>query len=372
MAKDENFNIPGNKPRVLVAPLDWGLGHTTRCIPIIFKLLQQNCEVIVAAEAAGKILLQKEFPELIFIDLEGYRMQYSKNKFWLPFKLLLQFPKLLQRVYAERRCLKKIVVQYRIDAVISDNRLGLSHSKICCVYITHQLKIKTGNRFTEWIAQKMHYHFINKYSACWVPDAAGDINLAGELSHPSVLPKTPVTYLGPLSRFKMIDTATKYDLCIVLSGPEPQRSIFEKMIIDDLKNIKGNVILIRGLPNAPLFKTEDLDSVEIINHIPASELNLVMLQSKIIICRSGYSSVMDLVKLQKQAILIPTPGQTEQEYLADYLKDKNLFYSVEQKQFSLSVALKAVKDFNFAAANITLTNYKEVIENFAQYLLTKD
>ena len=370
--KGKNFNMPGNKLRVLIAPLDWGLGHATRCIPIIFKLLQQNCEVLIAAEGSGKILLQKEFPGLIFIELKGYRMHYSRTKFWMPVKLIVQLPKLIYSIYAEKRWLKKAVCEYKIDAVIADNRLGLSHTKIPCVYITHQLHIKTGGRFTESISKKIHYHFINKYTVCWVPDAAGEINLAGQLSHPLVLPNVPVVYIGPLSRFEKIDTAIKYDLCVILSGPEPQRSIFEKIILTGLKKFKGSVFMLRGLPgNSPTIKSNS-NTLQIQNHLSAPELNLVLQQSKIIICRSGYTTIMDLVKLQKKAILVPTPGQTEQEYLANYLQEQNLFYRVQQKYFSVSDALKKAAGFSFKEAVVQQNNYEKAIEDFVSLALDKN
>ncbi len=364
MNKDELFNIPHYKPRVLVAPLDWGLGHATRCIPIIFKLLQQNCEVIVAAEGDVKFLLQKEFPNLAFLPLKGYRMQYSRNKFWLSAKLLLQFPKLIYRIYAEKRWLNKAVDAYKIDAVIADNRMGLCHPKIPCVYITHQLKIKTGNRFTESFVQKMHYHFINKFTACWVPDTEGEKNLAGELSHPVILPKIPLKYLGPLSRFEKTTCENKYDLCIVLSGPEPQRSIFEALVLKDIKDFKGSIFLVRGLPGKTSIPESSNAVLEIKNHLPAAELNMLLQQSNMIICRSGYSSVMDLVNLQKKAILVPTPGQTEQEYLARYLQDQKLFFCVEQKYFSLPAVLKAASGFQYTEIIFSQNEYELVIEDF--------
>lgn len=370
--KGEKFNIPGNKLRVLIAPLDWGLGHATRCIPIIFKLLQQNCEVLVAAEASGKILLQKEFPGLIFIELRGYRIQYSRTTFWMPVKILLQLPKLIYCIYAEKRWLKKAVDKYKIDAVIADNRLGLSHKKIPCAYITHQLQIKTGGRFTESIVQKIHYHFINKYTRCWVPDAGGEVNLAGELSHPVILPHVQVVYLGPLSRFEKIDAAIKYDLCVILSGPEPQRSIFEKIILTGLKDFKGTVFLLRGLPGNSLLPESNSNSLQIHNHLAAAELNLVLQQSKIIICRAGYTTIMDLVKLQKKAILVPTPGQTEQAYLACYLQEQNLFYSVQQKDFSVGDALKKAADFSFKEVAVQQKNYEEAVEDFVMMALDKN
>ena len=368
MIKPENFNIPGNRPRVLVAPLDWGLGHATRCIPVIFKLLEQRCDVIVAAEGAVKFLLQKEFPDLVFIELRGYRMRYSRNRFWMPLKLMVQFPKLIYRVYAEKRWLQETVDAYKIDAVISDNRLGLSHKKIPGVYITHQLLIKTGNRFTERIAQIIHYHFINKYKACWVPDAAGKINLAGELSHPVLLPKIPLQYLGLLSRFENTVIGFKYDLCIILSGPEPQRTVFEKIILNEVKGLRGNVILLRGLPGKLLADELNNPVLEIKDHLSAAELSIVLQQSKMVISRCGYTTVMDLVKLQKRAILVPTPGQTEQEYLARYLHQQKLFYCAQQKNFSLQDVLKNAANFQYAELTIPQKDHEAVIEDFVRAL----
>ncbi len=364
MIKAENFNIPGHKSRILIAPLDWGLGHATRCIPIIATLIQQNCTVIVAAEGTVKTLLQKEFPHVIIIELKGYRVKYSRNKYWMPVKLVLQLPKILFRIYAENRWLKKAVKEYSIHAVISDNRMGLFHAKIPTVYITHQLKIKTGNRFTENIAQKIHYHYINKFSACWVPDTEGALNLAGALSHPAILPNVPVTYLGPLSRFEKTGVESKYDLCIILSGPEPQRTVFEKIIFQELHKIEGKICLVRGLPGETEMPALNNSSIEIHNHLAAAELNSIVMQSKMIISRCGYSTVMDLVKLQKKAILVPTPGQTEQEYLGTYLQDQKLFYTVAQNSFSLPDALKNATAFAFNAPGVSVEDYKNVIGNF--------
>jgi uncharacterized protein (TIGR00661 family) len=368
--KNENFNIPASKSRILISPLDWGLGHATRCIPIISTLIKQNCTVFVAAEGRLKILLQNEFPDLQCIELRGYRVKYSRYKFWMPIKLLIQFPKIIFRIYAENHWLKKIVRDNNIDAVISDNRMGLYHKKIPCVYITHQLSIKTGNSFTEGIAQKIHYHFINKFSACWVPDAKGELNLAGELSHPVKLPKTPVTYLGILSRFEPKKMGAKYDICIILSGPDAQRNIFEKIILKDLLNVQGKIILVRGLPGVAAFQKQPNTSVEIKNHLPSGELNEIILQSKLVVCRSGYSSVMDLAKLQKKAILVPTPAQTEQEYLATYLHAQTLFFCVQQSNFSLPESIRKAGTFEFKKPGLSIGDYKNIIVNFVAGLGT--
>lgn len=369
---NENFNIPDRRPRVLIAPLDWGLGHATRCIPVISTLIKQDCTVIVATEGQIKTLLQKEFPDLQFVPLTGYRVHYSRNKFWMPATLLLQSPKILYRIYAENNWLKRKVKEHQIDAVISDNRMGLHHKKITSVYITHQLTIKTGSAFTERIAQKIHYHYINKFSACWVPDNEGAVKLAGVLSHPATLPKVPVTYLGPLSRFEKKISETKYDLCIILSGPEPQRTIFEKKILADIEKMPEKICLVRGLPQETEIPLLTSPSVEIKNHLPAEEMCNIIQQSEIVISRCGYSTVMDLVKLQKKAVLVPTPGQTEQEYLAVYLREQKLFYSVDQENFSLQDALKKAETFKYSDWPTNNDDYKIVIENFVATLQTNN
>lgn len=366
--KEANFNIPGRNPCVLVAPLDWGLGHATRCIPVISALIKQHCTVIVAAEGQIKILLQKEFPGLQFVELKGYRVSYSGSKFWMPMKLLFQLPAIFYRIYAENRWLKKIINEFTIDAVISDNRMGLHHKKIPCVYITHQLTIKTGSSFTERIAQKIHYHYINKFSACWVPDNEGKVNLAGALSHPVVLPKAPVSYLGPLSRFKIAAEACKYDLCIILSGPEPQRTVFEKFILSDIGNMQKKIFMVRGIPQETQALKMNNAAIEIKNHLTAEALSTIIQQSEMIVSRGGYSTVMDLAKLQKKAILVPTPGQTEQEYLAEYLQEQKLFYSEDQKNFSLQKALNKAANFNYSVFPVSNNDYKKVVENFVASL----
>jgi uncharacterized protein (TIGR00661 family) len=366
--KGKNFNRAGHKPLILVAPLDWGLGHATRSIPVIKGLLLRDCEVIIAAEGQSKALLEKEFPKLLFIDLGGYRMHYSRKVFWMPVTLLLQFPKMILAIYREHAWLNKMIKKHAVDAVISDNRMGLYNSSVPCIYITHQLRIKTGNRFTEWLAQKIHYHFINKYNECWVPDAAGEINLAGELSHPVLLPKVPVKYIGPLSRFEKTPAEIKYGLLIILSGPEPQRTVFEKMLLKDLQTFPGRVLLVRGLPANSVIPQPGSSSLEIQNHLPARELNHAILQSEIIVSRCGYTTVMDLVRLQKKAILVPTPGQTEQEYLSGYLMKQKLFFCTSQKSFSLSGTLKSASAFSFSKVSFPQNEYEKRIENFVQTL----
>lgn len=364
----KKFNIPAKTPRVLVAPLEWGLGHATRCVPIINELLVQGCDVLIAAETAAAALLAKEFPQLRILPLQGYRMQYSRKKNGLPLKLLLQFPKLLYRIYKEQQWLKKIVVTEAIDAVISDNRLGLYHTKLPAIYITHQLAIETGSTFTNLLAQRIHYLFINKYRTCWVPDEKTAINLAGKLSHPLKMPRIPVQYIGPLSRFEEKALENKYDLLICLSGPEPQRTIFENIIVKGLGRFSGKVLLVRGLPDTGTSINNNNPLLACYNHLSSGDLNEAILQSNMVLSRSGYTTVMDLVKLRKKAILVPTPGQKEQEYLAERLMDRNIFYCCSQKDFSLHEAIQKAAAFPFHSIEIDQSSYKKAIVDFVATL----
>jgi len=362
------------KNNILVVPLDWGLGHATRCIPIIQTLLENNCKVYIAAETATRSLLETEFPQCNFLPIKGYRIRYSRQKYFLPIKMAIQLPRILLRSFQEHRWLKKVVHQFSIDAVIADNRFGLFHSEIPSVYITHQLLIKTGNRFSEKIIQKIHGWIIKKYTHCWVPDFEGNENIAGELSHPTKSPAN-VKYLGCLSRLSFVlPPIKKYDLLLLLSGPEPQRTIFEKLLLSQLKNFDGKVMLVRGLPQidkekkneGQIFKASSLLTIE--NHLSAAQLNEVILQSELVICRSGYTTIMDLIKIGKKAILVPTPGQTEQEYLADHLMKKKYFYFVTQQGFDLSDSLRLATDFNFVVPNFDMDQYKKVVNQFVQSL----
>lgn len=333
MTKGGNFNLNQPSQTILVAPLDWGLGHATRCIPIINEQLSAGNQVIIAAAGSSNQLLKEEFPQLEFVDIPGYDIQYSKSKFWLPFKIAGQLPGIFATIKAENEWLKKMVPEKNINVVIADNRPGLCHDKIKTIYITHQLCIKSKNGFLQKQMQRLHYKYINRFTECWVPDFEGKENLAGELSHPLKLPNIPVQYIGPQSRFEYKEEAIKYKLLMLLSGPEPQRTILENKLITQLSTFKEPVLFVRGVYDES--KIPGFNNVNFVNHLSSVELNKAILQSEIIIARSGYSTIMDLVKLKKKAILIPTPGQTEQEYLAEYLNGKGLFTAFKQNEFSI-------------------------------------
>lgn len=350
-------NLTGKK--LLVAPLDWGLGHATRCVPVIRDLLNSHCEVWLAGEGAQEKLLREEFPSLPFLPLKGYRIKYARTG--LTGKLLLQTPSILRSIKEENKWLKEQVNKYGFDAVISDNRYGLYHEKIFSVFITHQLCIISSlGKWSEKLLQKWNYKFINRFNECWVPDEEGENNLAGELSHPVKLPSTPVKYIGPLSRFSSSplgiafgkpiategDGGIKGHLLIILSGPEPQRTILENKIVDQIVKYPGTATIVRGLPGERTI-IPSTNTIHFYNHLSSQELNNEAMKAEFIISRSGYSTVMDIAALQKKSILIPTPRQTEQEYLADYLMKKHFAFCVKQNDLSLMTNIEEAKRFEY-------------------------
>lgn len=336
------------KPRILVAPLDWGLGHATRCIPVIRELLEQDADVWLAGESAQEKILKSEFPLLPLLPLKGYRIKYAGTAAGLVWQMFRQLPRMQQAIRDEHQWLRNTSRRFEFDAVISDNRYGLYHPGIPSVIMTHQLLIKTGwGKISERILQEKNYRYINRFNMCWVPDEDGPASFAGELSHPARMPEIPVRYTGLLSRFSKGTIPVKKDhLLFLLSGPEPQRGILEKIFREQAVNYPGKAVLVRGLPGANEV-LQGMGEIRIFNHLDTESLSRQMQEAEYVICRSGYSTVMDAMTLGKKCIFIPTPGQTEQEYLGRYLMEKGIALCISQKNFSLPRALEQAKGFNY-------------------------
>lgn len=362
MEIDENINKTPKKLRILIAPLDWGLGHATRCIPLIRLLYSQNADVMIGASGATANLLKNEFPEIVILPLKGYEIQYSRAGKSFFMKILLQVPKIMAAIKYEKKWLNDTLEQNSIDAVIADNRFGLYHPSLPCVFITHQLGIKTGTKILDFIVQKLNYSHINHFNECWVPDNEKSDMLAGKLSHPRRLPVIPVKHIGILTRCKKISSGKKFSVAIVLSGPEPQRTIFENKLIDEFKDHRLPFLLVRGLPGNAKIAAVNNPNITVYNHLPSAELNEAIQQSSIVIARSGYSTIMDLAMLRQKAILVPTPGQKEQEYLAAYAHEKKMFYTISQEKFSLPVVLNETANYPFIFPGTTRMNEQIVID----------
>ncbi|CAM2820140.1 glycosyltransferase [Flavobacterium frigoris] len=316
---------------ILVAPLNWGLGHATRCIPIIKALQESNHIPIIASDGIALAMLRKEFPYLQTLELPSYEIEYAKNGKNFKWKLLKNTPKMLKAIWHEKKLVASWIKQYDIDGIISDNRLGVHNKNVPCVFITHQLNVMTGN--TTWLTSKLHQKIIKKYAECWVPDVAGEPNLAGQLSHSTNLPFAP-KYIGPLSRMHKKEITKQYDLMVILSGPEPQRGLLESILKTELKRYRGNVVFIKGIVEKEQ-KKEQLKNITYFNFMTSRQLEQTFNESDIILARSGYTTIMDLVKLGKKAFFIPTPGQYEQLYLAKKLKEDGMVPYAEQDDFKI-------------------------------------
>ena len=346
------------KKRVLVAPLDWGIGHATRCVPIIKALVSNNFEVVIAADGRPLHLLITEFPELEIIRFSGYNIKYPQY-FPMSISMLLQIPKIMWNIKKENNTLNNIIEDYKIDGVISDNRFGLHTNKVPCVFITHQLEIQSPY-FSEEI-QKFNYKYINKFNACWIMDDKEN-NLAGNLSKPEKIPNNTI-YIGPQSRFKYQKSEKKYEFLAIVSGPEPQRTIIEKGLVKALKDRKEKSIILLGKPE--LNKTKQIGNLTIKSHLKSEDLNTIILQSNLVICRPGYSTIMDLQKLGGKAFFIPTPGQTEQEYLAKRLHEKKICYSQKQEEFNFTKGVAESKHYSgFSKLKKSPENWKKLCSLF--------
>lgn len=336
------------KKRILVAPLNWGLGHATRCIPIINTLITEGFVPVIASDGAALTLLRKEFPNLSTLKLPSYNITYSKNGKLFKLKLLKDLPKLIKAVKAEKKAVSYILKHNDIAGIISDNRLGVRNKKVPSVFMTHQLNVLSGN--TTWLSTKMHQNIIKKFDACWIPDTEGDINLSGKLGHVKKF-DIPTTYIGPLSRFTKTDSETKNDLMVLISGPEPQRAFLEEKLLFELKGYSGKVVFVKGIMERKQT-IQVFGNITIYNFMTSELLEKTINESALVLSRSGYTTVMDLAKLNKKAFFIPTPGQFEQEYLAKRLTETSLVPSCKQNDFKLKKldevnAYEGLKAFDF-------------------------
>jgi len=306
--------------KILICPLNWGLGHATRCVPVIRQLLKENYEPVIVSDGFPLAFLRLEFPSLRFIEYPSYSIYYAAGKSQVG-AMIYNFPTILKGIINEHFWLKKLVQSEHFDQVISDNRFGMWNNKVHCIYITHQLMVKMPSyvKFLEPFVHLIHKGFINRYSECRIPDKEEKGGLSGDLSHKYPLPKN-ATFIGPLSRFTGMENSlpnTNYEVVAVISGVEPQRTIFEESLMYRFRNTTRKTLIVAGQPGSEKTETH-IGNITIVSHIQDDELASFLLGTKKIISRSGYSTIMDLDALNclDKAEFIPTPGQTEQEYLA--------------------------------------------------------
>jgi hypothetical protein len=319
-------------------------------IPVIDHFLTCNYRVIIGGTGKSGELLKKTFPQLSFIPMPSLVIRYAGKGAWLIPFLILQLPMMLFSAIREHNLIRKVVLANGVNIIVSDNRYGLFCRHAHSIFITHQISpvLPVLLRWAEYPLYLIIRAIILKYDECWIPDYADPHqNLSGNLSHRFKLPKN-ARFVGLLSRFNLKDlrkkgtSAEKYDLVVVVSGPEPQLSIINDLIIRQALALPHKTLLISGMreDSIPLSQTGS-SQLTVVSHLEPGLFGYAMLHADIIVCRSGYSGIMDLITLEKTAILVPTPGQTEQQYLAGYLSKKNWFHFVTQQELNLDSIMKS-------------------------------
>ncbi len=367
--------------KILIAPLDWGLGHTSRCMPVIHYLRELQHEVMVAASGASAKLIEEQFPDITILPLDGYGIQYSNHKSAFAFTIASQIPKIIKAIQSEKKWLEVQMSVHHFDMVISDNRYGLYHPDAYCVFMTHQLNIQTGSNITNALLQKINYRYINRYDECWIVDTEHEQeSLAGKLSHPKSFPKTNYNYIGYLSQLSLTEEDTKpiaYHLpnryiLALLSGPEPMRTVLENKLIEQMKAIQQyHFVLVAGKPIQNNDSENKYTNITYVDYLNALGVYHYILNAEMVICRSGYSTIMDLAILNKPAILIPTPGQTEQEYLATKQSTNPNYVIQQQSSLNLANAIATIQSFSHLNSNAKVLQWHQLFKQIVNKIVEK-
>lgn len=336
---------------ILISPLNWGLGHATRIVTIIKNLALQN-KITIAACGSSAEILKNEFPNLEHVQSPLLEIKYSDKKINSQLKYGLLIPKLVKFYIQNRRFIRQFTKTNKVDLIISDNSFGFFSKKIRSIFITHQINIQFRSKLAQKIAFLLNKINIEKFDECLIPDSIYGFKFSGKLSDSSKI-KITCRNIGILSRFdrsKKMQEVEKVEIIAILSGPEPYRSIFEKKIVEILSKTNLKSLIVQGLPKNKFSKI--IGNLKIVNNLSTNEMQDFLTQTPIIITRSGYSTIMDLAYLRKTALIIPTPSQTEQEFLAKYLHQHKLFYTCNQGDFSLESINKFKEIKNIMQKNI--------------------
>ncbi|MGQ1890409.1 glycosyltransferase [Thermophagus sp. OGC60D27] len=362
-----------NRPKtILICPLDWGLGHMSRDLPLIKEFRKHGHRVIVAASSRLIEWLKTEYSDTETVFFPGPEIRYGQ-KGTLILKLLFQLPLLIWWYFREKRYTANLISRYHPDLIISDNRYGVRHRSTFSVIVTHQLMLKLP-LYIKWFEYPLHLlikKLIQFFDECWVPDFKKEFSLAGDLVHKYRYPKN-IKLIGPLSRFDDSKNQLKYNLGLkpgtllaIISGPEPHRTLLEKELIKLFDHYRGKVCLIRGKGFNRRFLKAQTATREIYNHLPTPELHEKAATSEIIITRSGYSTIMDMYILKQSMFMIPTPGQTEQEYLAKFhhRKSPSKFPFEELKRLRPFYFTPPPDDIRAAAMK---KDFREILKDFLE------
>ena len=335
--------MPKNK-RILFAIMGWGLGHATRCIPIIRSLMKEN-HVILASNGISTTLLKQEFSSLKCIDYPDYAIKYPKNKMMLLPLIALQLPSIILKLIKEHLQTQKVINDENIDLIISDSRYGVYSTGVPTYFIIHQLRFQLSGIFKaiESLGEWFNIFMFRRYEKIIIPDIQSDQNLTGALTHSGKISNHPkLHYLGIFCSVSKMNIKEDIDYLFSVSGPEIQRTLFEEIILDQISHIPGKKVVVLGKPDDK--RTYDnIENTEIYSHVNRQKQNELLNRAKFVVCRSGYTTVMELVALKKSALMIPTPGQTEQEYLARHYQSTGIFHIAMQDGLDLIGELNKIQ-----------------------------
>lgn len=333
-----------------------------------------GAEVLLASDGGAFRLLKAEFPQLRAFQLPSYRIRYDSPN--MVRNIAWQLPRIVYAVRAEQWATERLVNEHGIQGIISDNRYGCFSRKADSVILTHQLHLRVPGVFLEWTANRVLRRALAQFDAVWVPDIAGEPNLSGDLSHGGQAIHPDIHFIGPLSRMQAVRPSSasresEYDIAVVLSGPEPQRSYLEQRLLEQAMLLPQKFIFIQGKTKAKEHYYV-AENVEVVSYLTSHELNEVLLASEMLVCRSGYSSIMDLAALGKKALLIPTPGQTEQEYLAGFFSAQNVFLVQKQEEIDLETGLEKVAETSgFQPGQFNTGTFEPFLKNWIETLHTR-
>lgn len=322
--------------KAFYAVLNMGLGHATRSLPVIQALLKRGWQVMVGSNGRSLSFLQRELPTASFVETPDYGIRYSRSGFLLP-RLALQIPRLLRGISQERDLCRRVLSQFRPDVILSDHCYGICSPEIPSYFISHQIRfaMPTGLNFLGGLPARFNFHFHRQFTGVIIPDQPAQTGglISGELSRipPS---RGKYHYVGPLSSVAATAATLDIDALVSISGPEPQRTVFEERVLQQIDNVPGRKVVVLGKSES-IATVVDKPNLVIKTHVPRKEMQELMNRARILVSRPGYSTLMELAELGKQALLVPTPGQTEQLYLARRARENGWWYPVDQKKLNL-------------------------------------
>ena len=330
-------SLPATNLKILFAVASWGLGHATRDLPLINRLLDCGHDVtVVSSERALNLLKLELGRRCTFLEWPDIPLTLSKTAPLFYAKFTISLPLAFRAIVAERRALEALLDDRPVDRIISDSRFGIRSRRVASFQLSHGLRfIAPGRtRAAELLMEYVYHRCFGRTSSFAVPDSELD-GLSGDLSHDlRFVKRDRISYIGILSGVRCRPAEPDIDCYVSISGREPQRKILEDIVLQQVYDVPGRVIVSLGKPEEAgrIWRHGRSEIHSFVNRVEQEEL---MNRARMIVSRSGYTTMMELAELGKNALLIPTPGQTEQEYLADYHLQKGTYYSTTQDRLDL-------------------------------------